>query len=86
MANLTFARVVEPESQALLARQEEAVRLRAAGSATVPAPLALERATNPFLRFDDPGVVEAAERYAGHPLTDPVEVFATVRAWKDALD
>ena len=32
------------------------------------------------------GAAPAAQAYAGHPLSDPVEVFATVRAWKDALD
>jgi hydroxyacylglutathione hydrolase len=54
--------------------------------ATVPATLAQERQTNPFLRSHIPTLVSAAESFAGHPLNSPAEVFAVVRHWKDTLD
>lgn len=86
LENLRFARLVEPGNTDLAAREEEARRLRAQDKPTVPAPLSLEKAANPFLRWDAPHVIEAAERFAGRPLRSGVEVFATVRYWKDALD
>lgn len=86
LANLRFALVAEPDNADIRARYEEVTRLRAAGRSTVPAPLSLEKRTNPFLRSENPHLARAAAAYAGRPLHDPVEVFATVRAWKDALD
>lgn len=83
LANLGFARWVEPDSIALSERLHEAERSRAAGSATVPSRLDLELATNPFLRTQDPTVIAAAERFAGHALNTSSEVFSALRRWKD---
>ncbi|MBD3669976.1 MAG: hydroxyacylglutathione hydrolase [Gammaproteobacteria bacterium] len=85
-ANLGFAEIAEPDNQALHQRIAETRRLRAQGEATVPSLLALEKATNPFLRSHQPELIEAAEGFAGHSLNSPAEVFATVRHWKDSLD
>lgn len=85
-ANLTFARIAEPENQDLLERQINVQRLRQRGEPTVPSLLGIEKATNPFLRFDEPTIVKAAEHFAGHPLPDAASVFGTVRHWKDTLD
>ncbi len=84
--NLRFAQVVEPDNPAIRARiaRENARRLR--GEPTVPAPLTLERDTNPFLRTHVPAVRKAAEAHAGRPLTSEAEIFAVLRAWKDELD
>lgn len=49
-ANGRFALTVEPDNAALAERQAEVLRLRAAGEATVPSTIGLERATNPFVR------------------------------------
>jgi hydroxyacylglutathione hydrolase len=49
-ANGRFALTAEPGNAALAERQAEVVRLRAAGEATVPSTIGLERATNPFAR------------------------------------
>jgi hypothetical protein len=38
------------------------------------------------MRWDQPQVVADAERFAGHRLATPAEVFATLRYWKDTLD
>lgn len=81
--NLGFARWVEPDSLAILEREAECQARRQAGLPTVPAPLALELATNPFLRTRVPAVIQAAESHAGMPLTDPAAVFRALRQWKD---
>ncbi len=52
-ANGKFAQTIEPENEALQARMADVERMRAAGVATVPSLLALELATNPFLRARD---------------------------------
>lgn len=83
VANLRFAREVEPDNRALGRRLEDALAARAAGRATVPSRLADELATNPFLRCGESSVVAAAERHAGRPLTSEAEVFAVIRQWKD---
>ncbi|MGE0080421.1 MAG: hydroxyacylglutathione hydrolase [Thiohalomonadaceae bacterium] len=86
LANLVFARIAEPENAAITTRVQEAQRERDAGRPTVPSTLALEKATNPFLRSHEPALRAAAERFAGRPLASGAEVFATVRHWKDTLD
>ena len=84
-SNLRFARAVEPSNAALAERDRETAALRAAGTPTVPSTLALERATNPFLRADAPEVVAAARTRLGRTPDDAVGVFATVRQWKDGF-
>jgi hydroxyacylglutathione hydrolase len=83
LANLGFARWVEPDSEALAARVGDAERLRADGAPTVPSRLALELATNPFLRTAEPAVIAAAQGFAGRALADATEVFTALRRWKD---
>ena len=83
LANLGFAAWVEPDSTALAERTEQARRLRDAGEPTVPSRLALELATNPFLRTANPSVITAAEGFAGEQLANQAEVFTALRRWKD---
>jgi len=52
-SNGRFALTVEPGNHALAARMTAVDAARAAGEATVPTQIGLERATNPFLRADD---------------------------------
>jgi hydroxyacylglutathione hydrolase len=49
-ANGRYARVAEPDNQAVIDRMREVDALRARGQATVPTTIALEQATNPFMR------------------------------------
>lgn len=81
--NLGFAQWVEPDSPVLQKRDDADMALQEKGIPTVPSLLSLEKATNPFLRFDIPGVVACAEQQAGHPLADDCAVFTTLRQWKD---
>ncbi|MEN8166264.1 MAG: hydroxyacylglutathione hydrolase [Pseudomonadota bacterium] len=83
LANLGFAAWVEPESDALKQRTQADQARREKNQPTVPSILALELATNPFLRTSVPQVVAAAERFAGHALEGHAQIFTTLRNWKD---
>ncbi len=79
LANGRFALHVEPDNPALRARMREVEDLRARDLPTLPSTIALERATNPFLRPESPAIrarlsLDAAEDAA---------VFAALRAMKD---
>lgn len=78
-ANGRFAITIEPENDALVRRIEETARARAAKAATVPSSLALEKATNPFLRAGLSDVKKAV----GLEGASDVETFAHIRAAKD---
>ncbi|MAL79398.1 MAG: hydroxyacylglutathione hydrolase [Sneathiella sp.] len=80
-ANGRFALSVEPDNAALKERFAEIVELRKRKKPTVPSTLGEEKATNPFLRADQPSL--AAELHlSAH---DPVEVFAETRRRKDSF-
>jgi hydroxyacylglutathione hydrolase len=82
-ANLGFAKWVEPDNVELICREAEVRLARSRGEPTVPSVIALERATNPFLRVAEPAVIAAAERWAGRRLHGGAEVFRALRIWKD---
>lgn len=82
-ANLHFAQAVEPQNPQLLQRIVKVQQQRLANLPTVPASLAEEKLTNPFLRCKVPAVIAAAEQYANQQFTHPVEVFACLREWKN---
>ncbi len=83
-ANLRFALAVEPGNRRLCQRIDEAACIRANGMATVPSTIALEKATNPFLRCDIPEIV-ASVRAQGYPVGNDIEVFAGLRDWKNSF-
>lgn len=78
-ANGAFALTIEPGNAALVARVADIKTARANDVPTVPSPLALELATNPFLRAAEPSV----QKGVGMTGADPVAVFTEVRARKD---
>jgi len=84
LANIRFAQAVEPGNAMLAQRKAREQDKRARGEPTLPSTIGEELATNPFLRCGEPAVVASAERHAGRPLAGPVEVFAQIRAWKNA--
>jgi hydroxyacylglutathione hydrolase len=83
LANIAFAQQVEPQNAALATRLARDQKLRAAGKPTLPSTLGEERATNPFLRWREPAVIESANKYLGARVSDPVRVFAAIRDWKN---
>ena len=85
LSNLRFARAVDPHNTALAAREARDAELRSRDEPTVPSTLAVELATNPFLRCAEPAVRAAAQRHAGRELEGDHVVFGVVRAWKDVF-
>ena len=83
LANIRFAKQVEPDNAALLEREASEEQKRAAGIPTVPSSLALEKETNPFLRSHHHTVALAASNFCQHQLDTSLEVFTQIRCWKD---
>jgi hydroxyacylglutathione hydrolase len=83
IANLSFAREVEPYNQELERRLEKALAARAKGHPTVPSTIAEELETNPFLRCGQSAVIAAAENKSGLDVPTEVDVFTIIRSWKD---
>jgi len=79
VANARFALTVDPGNPALRARAQAVEAQRGRGEPTVPGLLCEERATNPFMRADDPALAAAVEM-VGAP---PAEVLGALRARKD---
>ncbi|MEO1114808.1 MAG: hydroxyacylglutathione hydrolase [Pseudomonadota bacterium] len=78
-ANANFALTIEPDNTDLQARAEEVARIRASGGATLPTTMALEKATNPFLRAAEASVAAAL----GMSGKSAAEVFTEIRTRKD---
>jgi hydroxyacylglutathione hydrolase len=83
LANIRFAKALEPDNAALLDLEWRATRQRERGEPTLPTDIGQEKATNPFLRVREPRIVAAASHYTGGALNDPVEVLAAIREWKN---
>lgn len=79
LSNGRFSLTVDGGNAALVKRVEEVEKLRAAGIATLPTTLALELATNPFLRAADPEI----RRNLGMENAADAEVFAEIRERKN---
>ncbi|SMO64028.1 hydroxyacylglutathione hydrolase [Ruegeria faecimaris] len=78
-SNAKFALTVDPGNSALQKRVAEIDSTRAAQQPTVPSTLALEKATNPFLRAADPAI----QAHLGMAGAEPAKIFAEIRARKD---
>jgi hydroxyacylglutathione hydrolase len=85
LANMQFAKAVEPANTALAAREKRDQALRDRGLPTLPSTLGDEKATNPFLRCREPAVIESANKYLGARIGDPVSVFSAIRQWKNVF-
>ena len=83
MANIKFAEAVEPGNADLKLRKAFCAAKRHRNEPTVPSTIALELATNPFLRWDCAAVIAAAENRAGRALNIDNEIFASIREWKN---
>lgn len=80
-ANARFAATIEPENPDLIARTAAISEARAKGEPTVPSSLALEKATNPFLRA---GLSEVKSLLNMTGESDAA-VFAEIRRRKDSF-
>ena len=83
LANISFARAVEPDNKELALRAASDAQLRKDNRPTLPSTIGREKKTNPFLRCVEPAVIAAADKYMGTRVGDPVQVFAAIRKWKN---
>jgi hydroxyacylglutathione hydrolase len=83
LSNLRFACAVEPQNQAISQRFAEVSQLREKNLISLPTTIAREKATNPFLRSDNPAVQAVAAQRSGEKNLSAVAVFAAIRGWKD---
>lgn len=81
LTNAKFAHSALPDDPAIAARLTEVEGARARGEPTVPTTMGAEKATNPFMRADEPAVA-AALGMAG---ADPADVFAKLREGRNAF-
>ncbi len=82
--NLRFAATLEPGNAALQARISDVRATRLRGAASVPGRLAVELATNPFLRSHSPELVaQLAQALPDAALDSPLAVFTATRKLKD---
>lgn len=79
LANARFALAVEPGNTLLQQRAKDIEDLRKENRPTLPTTIAIELATNPFLRSEIPELQTAVGRSGA----DPAEVFAELRERKN---
>ncbi len=84
LANIDFARAVEPDNAQLAERAASEAQKRKRGQPTLPSTIGREKQTNPFLRCAQPAVIAAADKYLGARVAGPVQVFAAIRQWKNS--
>lgn len=83
-SNGRFSMAAEPENAERDLRLAEVADLRARGLPSVPSPMSSERACNPFLRVDQPGLRAGLEA-RGVAQGDRIAAFAALRSWKDGF-
>ncbi len=83
LANLLFAKTVDPENPAITAKINYVKQQLAQNLSTIPSTLNEEKIINPFLRCEEAAIIRSVEKYTGKKLVDPIEVFAHLREWKN---
>ena len=81
--NLEFAMTIEPGNAKLSERLKSVRSLRTRGLPTVPATMAEEKETNPFLRWDSHEIQENLQKQFPDLSLNPISVFAKIRQLKD---
>ncbi|WP_137176116.1 hydroxyacylglutathione hydrolase [Massilia sp. HP4] len=86
LSNLRFAQAVEPGNAALEDRVRADGARREAGRPTIPSTIALEQATNPFIRYGEARIVQSlVEAGRLQPGATQVDTFAALREWKNTF-
>lgn len=80
-ANLRFALACEPNNPNLQQRDNATWQLLAAKQPTLPSTIALEKATNPFLRCTQPELIRTLQQ-RGLTNTGELSVFTALREWR----
>jgi hydroxyacylglutathione hydrolase len=84
LANLRFAHEVEPGNRALVERMAIEQDKRDRGLPTIPSSIAVEKATNPFLRYREPAIVDRLIASGRLASKEPIAAFAALREWKNS--
>lgn len=83
VSNLKFATAVEPDNPQIKSRLEDCLKLRKNQKITLPSTLSLEQQTNPFLRCNQENVRKTAILHATQEIMSPVDIFSSLREWKN---
>ena len=83
LSNLKFALAVEPDNLDLQDYVRHCAQLRSDNLPTLPAQLANELKINPFLRSRHSAVIQAVKAFAPHTANQDVDIFASLRSWKN---
>lgn len=83
LANLAFAKAVEPDNHELNEYSAWADAQRANGKPTLPSDIGTQKAINPFLRVGETSVRRGVENNDNQNYTTELDTFAAVRRWKD---
>lgn len=81
LANLRFAKAVDPHNTMLDTYQRECQRARELERPTLPTTIGREQRINPFLRVDNAQVQTTAASHGSS--ANPLATFTTLRTWKD---
>jgi hydroxyacylglutathione hydrolase len=82
LSNLKFAHAVEPLNRDVQEHTAQCETLRASGKPTLPSSIEQELRINPFMRCDQPVVMQAA-RAQGARSNAAADVLAALREWKN---
>lgn len=85
LSNLKFAQAVDGSNSDLVQRiaAEQAKRNR--NEPTVPSTIGLEKKTNPFLRYQEPKVLDRLQTEGKIAAREPIAAFAALREWKNSF-
>jgi len=83
-SNLRFALACEPQNFDIQQRIADTNQLRARNIPSLPSTIKLEQATNPFLRCNQPELIETLQQRNMQTTTE-LEVFTAIRTWRDCF-
>lgn len=85
LSNLRFAQAVEPDNVNIENRLRAVQLHRAEGRCTLPSSIALEKATNPFLRTRVSSVRAMLEARSKTAVSSSLACMVALRGWKDVF-
>jgi len=84
LTNLSFALTVDPSNSELVQYYNKIKELRENNQISLPSSIFIEKKINPFLRCFDENIKQSAEEFNNsEKLNSTLEVFTTIRQWKD---
>jgi hydroxyacylglutathione hydrolase len=85
LSNLRFAQAVDETNIALKQRVLVETDKRARDEPTVPSTIGVEKATNPFLRYREPVIIDKLASEGKVSSREPIAAFAALREWKKSV-